>query len=231
MIFCFLLSLSSLFFKSSNFNFFEGLNSNMSNLLININTSFEIFNNLFYMDNVSNLFIILTTLLTPFALLTNFNSIIIFNSKKLFFSLLLYIELMLIITFSTGDLFIFYLGFEGLSIPVFFLIYLYGTEITKIRASLYFIIYSFLSASCMSISIFLLYSKFSTSNIHQLIIKYKASISSIHKVNSEFILYNKHMGSLELYKEIMGYIPVKPIIMSIHAISNVSISLERLSLI
>ena len=75
---------------------------------------------------------------------------------------------MLIITFSTTDLFIFYLGFEGLSIPVFFLIFLYGAEITKIKASIYFIIYSFLSSVCMGISIFLLYSQFGTTNIYKI---------------------------------------------------------------
>jgi NADH:ubiquinone oxidoreductase subunit 4 (subunit M) len=104
---------------------------------------------------------------------------------------------MLILAFSTIDLFIFYLSFEGLSIPVFFLIYLYGAEVTKIRASLYFIIYSFLSSTCMAVSIFLLYSQFNTTNINQLIISYKPICliqqeSSINLFNDFYLqeLYN-----------------------------------------
>ena len=80
---------------------------------------------------------------------------------------------MLFITFSTSDLFIFYLGFEGISLPVFFLVFVYGAEITKIRASVYFIIYSLTSSTFMAISIFLLYSHFGTTDVTSLKLKFK----------------------------------------------------------
>ena len=86
---------------------------------------------------------------------------------------------MLILTFSTSDLLIFYLGFEGLSLPVFFLIFLYGAEITKIRASIYFIIYSLVSSTFMAISIFIFYSQFGTTNINNLKTKFLYSSSSL----------------------------------------------------
>lgn len=116
-------------------------------------------------DKPSYLFILMTLILTPFALMANWNSIVIFNSKNLFFSILVWTELMLIITFSTSDLFIFYLGFEGLSLPVFFLIFLFGAELTKIRASIYFLIYSLTSSTFMALSIFLFYSQSGTTNV------------------------------------------------------------------
>ena len=86
---------------------------------------------------------------------------------------------MLLLIFSTEDLFIFYLGFEGLSIPVFFLIFLYGAEVTKLRASIYFLVYSFISSTCMAFAIFLLFSQFQTLNINQLKNYFNLNLSSI----------------------------------------------------
>ena len=86
---------------------------------------------------------------------------------------------MLIITFSTSDLFIFYLGFEGLSIPMFFLIFMFGAEITKIRASIYFLLYSLTSSTFMAISIFLLYSQFGTTDINTLKPRFTSSFITL----------------------------------------------------
>ena len=151
-------------------NSFEGLNSEsvefLNSLLLFLSQYTTVSLNFFSIDKVSNLFILLTTLLTPFSLLSNWSSIVIFNSKKLFYSLLIWIEIMLLIIFSTEDLFIFYLGFEGLSIPVFFLIFLYGAEVTKLRASIYFLVYSFISSTCMAFAIFLLFSQTQALNIN-----------------------------------------------------------------
>jgi len=228
----FIINLGYFFIKSHTFTYFELVDLSISELLININSNFQLFDSIFYVDNVSNLFIILTTLLVPFSLLTNWNSIVIFNSKRLFFSLLIWIEIMLIITFSTVDLFIFYLGFEGLSIPVFFLIYLYGAELTKIRASLYFIIYSFSSSTCMAVSIFLLYSQFSTTNINQIIVKYNSSIFSLDSYPQQFILYVTELIKGVCYKFQLESTLLKPSIWAnLSGLQSINISFERLSLI
>jgi len=97
---------------------------------------------------------------------------------------------MLLIAFNTTDLFIFYLAFKGISIPVFLLIFLYSAEITKIKASLYYIIYSFLSSTFLAIAIFLLYIQFSTSNITilcELMDSY--SLKFLYSLNKMYIIY------------------------------------------
>ena len=45
--------------------------------------------------------------------------------------------------YNTFYLFIFYISFEGITIPTFFLVYLFGAELTKIKASIVFLISSF----------------------------------------------------------------------------------------
>ena len=82
---------------------------------------------------------------------------------------------MLIITFSTSDLFIFYLGFEGLSLPIFFLIFLFGAELTKIRASIYFLVYSLTSSTFMGLTIFLFYTQVGTTDVRALQTLYQGS--------------------------------------------------------
>ena len=193
---CFLINMVNIFFIPNTKKYLSW-DLKFSNLLINVNTNIELANIPFTLDKISYLFLLLTTLLTPFALLTNWNSISIFNTKRLFFSLLLWIEIMLIITFTTLDLFIFYLGFEGLTIPVFFLIYLYGSEITKIRASLYFIIYSFLSSTFMALAIFIMYSQFQTTNILQLIIKYNEAIYGLVPKNKASHIWINYINTLQ----------------------------------
>lgn len=76
---------------------------------------------------------------------------------------------MLVILFATSDLFVFYLTFEGLTIPTFFLIFIYGAEITKLRAAKLFLVYSFLSSTCLSLAISFLYVQFATANLNQLV--------------------------------------------------------------
>ena len=192
-----LIILSHIFFKSNIILTYEIIFNSIlkSALFLNINSVFfNLTNNLFSWDKTSYLFILLTLVLMPFSLLSNWNSIVIFNSKKLFYSILIWVEVMLIITFSTTDLFIFYLGFEGLSIPVFFLIFLYGAELTKIRASIYFLIYSLSSSTFMGIAIFLLYSQFGTTDV--LLLQLKLSNSLMFIINNSDILNNSYYINL-----------------------------------
>ena len=107
---------------------------------------------------------------------------------------------MLVITFSTVDLFIFYLGFEGISIPIFFLIFLYGAELTKIRAALYFLIYSLSSSTFMALAIFLLYTQFGTTDICLLktqILQGLHTLTSLPTSNETYsVLSNYYISSL-----------------------------------
>ena len=111
---------------------------------------------------------------------------------------------MLIITFSTNDLFIFYLGFEGLSIPIFFLIFLFGADLTKIRASVYYLIYSFISSVCMALSIFLLYAQTGTTNIHKLTLYFTLNTNSfLYPIkNYDYLYLNYKDVSLLSYERL-----------------------------
>jgi formate hydrogenlyase subunit 3/multisubunit Na+/H+ antiporter MnhD subunit len=71
MIFSFIINLGYLFFIPKSYRLFESINLDISGLVINISSKFQLLNVIFYLDNISNLFILLITLLTPFALLTN----------------------------------------------------------------------------------------------------------------------------------------------------------------
>lgn len=150
-----------------------------SELWLHINNFTSVTSASLSIDKPSYLFILMTLILIPFSLMTNWNSIVIFNSKKLFFSILIWTEVMLIITFSTSDLFIFYLGFEGLSLPIFFLIFLFGAELTKIRASIYFLVYSLTSSTFMGLAIFLFYTQMGTTDVRALQTLYQGSSITI----------------------------------------------------
>jgi NADH:ubiquinone oxidoreductase subunit 4 (subunit M) len=67
--------------------------------------------------------ILLTSLIFSIAILSNWNSNLM-HSSYLFLFLLFWVELLLFVAFSSLDLFIFFISFEGITIPTFFLIYL-----------------------------------------------------------------------------------------------------------
>lgn len=93
---------------------------------------------------------------------------------------------MLFITFSSLDLFIFFLGFESITIPTFFIIYLFGSELTKIRASIVFLICSLTSSTFLTLTLISFYSQFRTSNIYQLLYK---SIEIYYFISPERIIF------------------------------------------
>ena len=90
-------------------------------------------------DGISLFFVLLTTLLTLLCLLISWNSIT-FNVKEYVLSFLL-MEFFLIGVFCVLDLLIFYILFESVLIPMFFIIGIWGSRERKIRASFFFFIY------------------------------------------------------------------------------------------
>lgn len=97
---------------------------------------------------------------------------------------------MIIIAFSAIDLFIFFLSFEGITIPTFFLIYLYGSEVTKLRASFMFLICSLSSSTFITLGLISLYSQFKTSNINML---------NYIFINENFYIVNENILSVERF--------------------------------
>lgn len=64
------------------------------------------------------------------------------KQTKQFFLHLLAREILLVLTFSTIDLFYFYVFFESLLIPRFILIGVWGARERKIKAAFYFFLYT-----------------------------------------------------------------------------------------
>lgn len=107
-------------------------------------------------DGVSIFFIILTALLIPICVLISLNSIR-FMIKE-FLLCLLFIEVLLMGVFLVLDLVGFYILFEGILIPMFLIIGIWGSREEKIQASYYFFFYTFIGSVFMLLGIFMLYS-------------------------------------------------------------------------
>nr|YP_001633639.1 NADH dehydrogenase subunit 4 [Negombata magnifica]CAM06604.1 NADH dehydrogenase subunit 4 [Negombata magnifica] len=107
-------------------------------------------------DGISIFFIILTALLIPICVLISWNSIR-FLIKE-FLLCLLFIEVLLMGVFTILDLVGFYILFEGILIPMFLIIGVWGSREEKIQASYYFFFYTFIGSVFMLLGIFTLYS-------------------------------------------------------------------------
>nr|YP_009158765.1 NADH dehydrogenase subunit 4 [Crella elegans]AKO90222.1 NADH dehydrogenase subunit 4 [Crella elegans] len=107
-------------------------------------------------DGVSIFFIVLTALLISICILVSLDSIR-FLIKE-FLLCLLFIEVLLIGVFLVLDLVGFYILFEGILIPMFLIIGIWGSREEKIQASYYFFFYTFIGSVFMLLGIFVLYS-------------------------------------------------------------------------
>ena len=125
--------------------------------------------NIYYylgIDGISLSFILLTTLLTPICIFTSWNKIK--ENISYFIISFLLIEFFLIGAFSSLDLFIFYIFFEGSIIPLFLIIGIWGGE-NRIYASYKFLLFTIFGALFMLLGILTLYFYSGTSNLTLLI--------------------------------------------------------------
>lgn len=105
-------------------------------------------------DGISLFLVILTTFLTPLAVLCSWKSI---NTHvKEFFAMLLVLEMGMVGVFCSLDLFLFFLFWEVMLIPMYFLIGVWGHG-RKIYAALKFILYTMLGSILMLVAILWLY--------------------------------------------------------------------------
>ncbi len=116
-------------------------------------------------DGISLSFILLTTFLIPICIITSWNSI---NKHINYFIIsFLMIEFFLIGLFSSLDLFIFYIFFEGSLIPLFLIIGIWGGS-NRIYAAYKFFLYTLFGSLFMLLGILVLYFYTGTSNYTQL---------------------------------------------------------------
>lgn len=113
-------------------------------------------------DGVSILLIELTTFLIPVCFLTSISSI---KSKvKEYIILFFMIELLCICTFTFLDLFLFYIFFESVLIPMFVIVGIWGSRSRKIRAAYQFFLYTLLGSIFMFFALLYIKSVLGTTN-------------------------------------------------------------------
>ncbi|MDD3181386.1 MAG: NADH-quinone oxidoreductase subunit M [Alphaproteobacteria bacterium] len=101
-------------------------------------------------DGISLWFVLLSTLLSPIAMISGFA---VKERVRPFMVALLLLETMMIGMFTALDLFLFYVFFEGVLIPMFLIIGIWGGE-NRIYAAMKFFLYTFLGSVLMLVAIF-----------------------------------------------------------------------------
>lgn len=109
----------------------------------------------FGVDGISIFFIILTGILIPICILASWESIKFLHKE--FLICLLVLEFLLFAVFTVLDILGFYVLFEGILIPMFLMIGVWGSRAEKVRASYYFFFYTLVGSVLMLISIFYIY--------------------------------------------------------------------------
>ena len=102
------------------------------------------------MDGISLFLVLLSTFLTPIAMLASWNSI--HERVKAFFIALLVLETGMVGVFLSLDLFLFFLFWEVMLIPMYFLIGVWGHE-RRIYAAVKFILYTMAGSILMLVAI------------------------------------------------------------------------------
>ncbi len=121
----------------------------------------------FGLDGISIYFVLLTTLLIPICILVSTNSIK-YLTRQYLISLLV-IEWLLIGVFSVLDVLGFYIFYEGVLIPMFYIIGVWGAREQKITAAYYFFFFTLLGSVLMLISIMYIYTITGTTDYQTLL--------------------------------------------------------------
>ncbi len=126
--------------QSSDFQFV-----NKFNWIKDLNISYHV-----GIDGLSMLLILLTTFLTPLTLISSWSGIK--NKVKEFTFFMLFLELGMLGVFASLDMFLFYVFWEAMLIPMYFIIGIWGGE-RRIYASIKFFIYTMAGSLLMLVAI------------------------------------------------------------------------------
>src|SRR6266542_123480 len=108
-------------------------------------------------DGIALVLIVLTTILMPVVILASWNDAEGGRrSVKTYFALLLSMETMMIGVFAATDVFLFYVFFEAMLIPMYFMIGSYGVG-QRQYAAVKFLLYSLLGGLLMLVAVIALY--------------------------------------------------------------------------
>jgi proton-translocating NADH-quinone oxidoreductase chain M len=148
--------------------------TNLSNAL-QVVTVLEIYNNkvAFCVDNISLLLIVLTTFINFVCITISLE----LPNFKLFSLCFFIMNLLLFIVWTTFDIFLFYIFFESVLIPMFIVINFWGSRARKIRAAYLFFMYTVAGSMPMLLAILYIYAKTGTTNIFAL------QLAAVHQFN------------------------------------------------
>ena len=116
-------------------------------------------------DGISVLFVVLTALLMPFAILASWE---VDKRVKEYMIVFLILETLMIGVFTTLDLAMFYVFFEGTLLPMFLIIGIWGGT-KRIQASYKFFFYTFIGSVLMLLAIMAMYWNGGTTDIAKLL--------------------------------------------------------------
>lgn len=117
-------------------------------------------------DGISVLFVVLSALLMPFCVLSSWESVE--KRVKEYMFVFLVLETLMIGVFTTLDLAMFYVFFEGTLIPMFLIIGIWGGS-ARIQASYKFFFYTFTGSVLMLLAIMAMYWNGGTTDITKLL--------------------------------------------------------------
>ena len=117
-------------------------------------------------DGISVLFVVLTALLMPFAILASWESVE--DRVKEYMLVFLVLETLMIGVFTTLDLAMFYVFFEGTLLPMFLIIGIWGGA-ARIQAAYKFFFYTFVGSVLMLLAMMAMYWSGGTTDITRLL--------------------------------------------------------------
>nr|WIF29481.1 NADH dehydrogenase subunit 4 [Paraechinus nudiventris]WIF29494.1 NADH dehydrogenase subunit 4 [Paraechinus nudiventris] len=102
----------------------------------------------YFSDNISTPLLILTSWLLPLTIIASQHHLQKENLiyKKLYLSTLILLQTLLIMTFSSSELFMFYILFEATLIPTLIIITRWGNQVERLNAGSYFLFYTLLGS-------------------------------------------------------------------------------------
>ncbi|MFZ0037635.1 MAG: NADH-quinone oxidoreductase subunit M [Candidatus Acidiferrales bacterium] len=136
------------------------------------------------LDGISLFLVLLTTFLTPLSILASWGSIT-FRVKE-FFIMLLVLETGLIGVFFSVDLFLFFLFWEVMLLPMYFLIGIWGHD-RRIYAALKFILYTMFGSILMLVAIIWLFNLTGSFDLPE--IQAKLAAGAITSTRTELLLF------------------------------------------
>nr|AHX02487.1 NADH dehydrogenase subunit 4 [Riquetophycus sp. HSY-2014a] len=117
-------------------------------------------------DGISLFFILLTTFLIMICILVSWSSV--YLNIKDYLICFLTLEFLLIQVFCVLDLFLFYIYFESVLIPMFLIVGIWGSRQRKIRAAYQFFLYTLLGSLLMLIALLIIYFQTGTTDLQVL---------------------------------------------------------------